>query len=82
MVMEKFAMGVIIGGICGALLTANNYKMRALVRKAQEEVQIKLNMLMDEKLEAVEEGAEKLKEKLQNETEQKPGDEKKSKRKN
>lgn len=79
--MEKFAMGVIIGGICGALLTANNYKMRALVRKAQEEVQIKLNMLMDEKLEAVEEGAEKLKEKLQNETEQKPGDEKKSKRK-
>ena len=80
--MEKFAMGVIIGGICGALLTANNYKMRALVRKAQEEVQIKLNMLMDEKLEAVEEGAEKLKEKLQNETEQKPGDEKKSKRKN
>ena len=59
--MEKFIFGVALGGLAGALLTANNYKMRTLVRKGQEEVQAKLNMLMDEKIEMVEEGVEKMK---------------------
>ena len=48
--MEKFVAGLLLGGVCGALLTANNYKMRMLVRKGQEEVQSKLDELMDEKL--------------------------------
>ena len=65
--MEKFALGLIIGGIGGAVLTANNYKMRTLVRKTQEEMQAKLNMMLDERIrdmesdaaELVVEGAEK-----------------------
>ncbi len=47
--MEKFALGVMVGGICGALLTANNYKMRKLVRKAQEEVQAKFDQMLEDK---------------------------------
>ena len=53
--MEKFVAGLLLGGVCGALLTANNYKMRMLVRKGQEEVQSKLDELMDEKLRMFEE---------------------------
>lgn len=53
--MEKFLAGLLLGGVCGALLTANNYKMRTLVRKGQEEVQAKLDELMDEKIRAFEE---------------------------
>ncbi len=48
--MEKFAIGVLIGVVGGALLTANNYKMRKLVLKGQEEVQEKLDKLMSKKL--------------------------------
>lgn len=59
--MEKFAIGLIIGGIGGALLVANNYKMRTLVKKGQEEVQAKFDQLMDEKIEAMEKGAEDIK---------------------
>ncbi len=57
--MEKFAIGLIIGGIGGALLTANNYKMRTLVRKSQEEVQTKLDELMDDKIREMEKKSEK-----------------------
>lgn len=57
--MEKFAIGLLLGGVCGALLTANNYKMRTLVRKGQEEVQNKLDELIDEKLCAFEKKDEK-----------------------
>ncbi|MBQ8685035.1 MAG: hypothetical protein IJ514_02545 [Clostridia bacterium] len=53
--MEKFAIGLVIGGIGGALLVANNYKMRTLVKKGQEEIQNKLDELMDEKILAMEE---------------------------
>ncbi len=59
--MEKFAIGVIIGGLAGALLTANNYKMRTLVRKGQEEVQAKLDKIMDEKIEIMGKEAEEIK---------------------
>ncbi len=61
-VMEKFAIGIIIGGLAGALLTANNYKMRTLVKKGQAEVQAKLDKLMDEKIEKMEEGVAEIKE--------------------
>ena len=63
--MEKFTIGLIVGGIGGALLTANNYKMRTLIKKGQEEVQIKLDKLMDEKIQEMEEGVETLKEKAE-----------------
>ena len=52
--MEKFAIGMLIGVIGGALLTANNYKMRTIVKKSQEELQSKLDKLMDEKIEELE----------------------------
>ena len=52
--MEKFTIGLIIGGIGGALLTANNYKMRTLVKKGQEEMQKKLDNLMEEKIQEME----------------------------
>ncbi len=57
--MEKFAIGLALGCLGGALLVTNNYKMRTLVRKSQEEVQNKLDELMDEKIQAMEENAEK-----------------------
>lgn len=60
--MEKFVVGLLLGGVCGALLTANNYKMRTLVKKGQEEVQAKLDELMDEKLRMFEEKEQEKKE--------------------
>ena len=63
--MEKFAIGVAVGALGGALLVANNYKMRTLVKKGQEEVLAKLDKIMDEKIEKVEEGVEKAKEKVE-----------------
>ena len=53
--MEKFIIGVALGGLAGALVTANNYKMRTLVKKSQAEIQEKLDSLMDEKLKEMEE---------------------------
>jgi hypothetical protein len=54
----------LLGGVVGALITTNNYKMRTLVKRGQEEVQAKLDELMDEKLRAFEEkDAEKKSEK-------------------
>jgi hypothetical protein len=44
---------LVIGGLSGALLVANNYKMRTLVKKGQEEVQMKLDKLMDEKIDTM-----------------------------
>ena len=58
--MEKFAIGMLFGGMIGAVLCANNYKMRTLVKKGQEEVQIKLDQIMDEKINAMEKATEKL----------------------
>ena len=49
--MEKFTIGLIVGGAIGALLVANNCKMRTLVKKSQEEVKARLDEMMDEKLE-------------------------------
>ena len=57
--MEKFTIGLVLGGIGGALLTANNYKMRTLVKKSQEEVQKKLDGFMDDKITAMESAVEK-----------------------
>ena len=58
--MEKFAIGVVVGMLGGALLVANNYKMRTLVKKGQAEIGAKLDKLMDDKIEDLEEKAEEM----------------------
>ncbi len=62
--MEKFAIGLVIGGIGGALIAANSYKMRTLLKKGQEEMQTKLDRLLDEKIKEMEK-AENRKEKTE-----------------
>ena len=52
--MEKmFCLGVTLGMIGGALIVANSYKARTLVKKSQTEVMDKVNQMMDEKLAAM-----------------------------
>ena len=49
--MEKmFCLGLMFGAIGGALLVANSYKARSLVKKSQYEVMEKVNEMMDERL--------------------------------
>ena len=48
--MEKFAIGLMLGAIGGALVAANSCKMRMLVRKGQEEIKQRLDEMMNEKL--------------------------------
>ena len=50
--MEKFTIGLVVGGMIGALCVANNYKMR------QQEVQEKIDEMLDEKLRCFEEDDE------------------------
>lgn len=53
--MEKmFCLGVTLGMVGGALLVANNYKARSLVKKSQQEVIDKVNDMLDERLRAME----------------------------
>lgn len=68
--MEKFAIGAVIGSVLGALLVTNNYKMRSLVKKGQEEVQAKLDTMMDEKLQKIEKKGKELKEKAEEKVEE------------
>ena len=69
--MVKFAIGVLLGMVGGAVLTANNYKMRTLVKKSQQEVQAKLDKLMDDKIQDLEEGAKDLADNVKEEVERK-----------
>lgn len=48
--MEKFAIGMLIGAMGGALVVTNSYRMRSLLKKGQDEVLTKMNDAMDEKL--------------------------------
>ena len=59
--MEKFTLGLVLGCVGGALITANSYKMRMLVRKTQEDVQARLDQIMDEKIQAMESMTEEIK---------------------
>jgi hypothetical protein len=52
--MEKmFCLGLALGMVGGALIVANNYKARSLVKKSQQELTDKLETMMDEKLQAM-----------------------------
>ena len=68
--MEKFAIGLMIGGLGGALLVANNYKMRTLIKKGQAEVQAKLDKLMDEKIEEMDDAIDEVKAKAKEKTDE------------
>ncbi len=57
--MEKLAIGMLIGAVGGALAVANSHKMRSLVKKGQEEVLSKVNTMMDEKLDAIQDAKQK-----------------------
>ncbi len=49
--MEKFIFGLAVGMAGGALLVANNCKLRNLVKKNQEDIMKKCEMYIDKKLE-------------------------------
>lgn len=49
--MEKFIFGVAVGMAGGALLVANNCKLRNLVKKNQEDLMQKCECYIDRKLE-------------------------------
>lgn len=69
--MEKFAIGLALGCLGGALLTANNYKMRMLVRKGQEEAQAKIDKMIDDKLRKMDASDEDLEETADNASDKK-----------
>ena len=48
--MEKFILGLAIGMAGGALLVANNCKLRNLVKKNQEDLMAKAEQYIDQKL--------------------------------
>ena len=57
--MEKmFCLGLMFGAIGGALLVANSYKARLLVKKSQDEFMKKVDDMMDERLKAMQQKQE------------------------
>ena len=49
--MEKvFCLGLVVGAAVGALVVANNYKARSLVKKSQAEFLQKVDEMMEERL--------------------------------
>ena len=49
--MEKmFSLGLVRGAVGGALIVANSYKARSLVKKSQAELLEKVDEMMDERL--------------------------------
>lgn len=53
--MEKmFCLGLLFGAMGGALVVANSYKARSLVKKSQAELMEKVDEMMDERLKQME----------------------------
>ena len=52
--MEKFILGAVLGMAGGALLVANNCKLRNLVKKNQDDLLQKAEQYIDNKLEKME----------------------------
>ena len=58
--MEKmFCLGLLLGAMGGALVVANSYKARSLVKKSQAELMEKMDEMMDERLKQMESTQEK-----------------------
>ena len=58
--MEKFILGAIVGMAGGALLVANNCKLRNLVKKNQDDLMKKAKQYIDEKLDQLEKKTEEV----------------------
>ncbi len=58
--MEKFILGVALGMAGGALMVANNCKLRNLVKKNQDDLMKKAEKLIDTKLEKLEQMTESM----------------------
>lgn len=55
--MEKmFCLGLMFGALGGALVVANSYKVRSLVKKSQSEFIEKVNEAVDQRLNAMQSG--------------------------
>lgn len=52
--MEKFIIGLAVGMAAGAVIVANNCKLRNLVKKNQEDLMEKAENYIDTKLEQLE----------------------------
>ena len=53
--MEKmFCLGLVLGAVGGALIVANSYKARSLVKKSQEDLLDKIDDAVDKRLECFE----------------------------
>ena len=62
--MEKlFCLGIALGMVGGALLVANSYKVRCLVKKSQSEMMQKFDEIVDEKLKGEQKSQEETPEK-------------------
>mgnify|MGYP003094034736 FL=1 len=58
--MEKmFCLGLVLGAVGGALIVANSYKARSLVKKSQAELLEKVDEMMDERLKDMSDKTEK-----------------------
>ncbi len=58
--MEKFILGAIVGMAGGALIVANNCKLRNLVKKNQEDLMKKAEQYIDGKLDQLEKKTEEV----------------------
>ena len=58
--MEKFILGVAIGMAGGALMVANNCKLRNLVKKNQDDLMKKAEQYIDNKLDQFEKKTEEV----------------------
>ena len=63
--MEKFVIGLALGMAGGALIVANNCKLRNLVKKNQEDLMQKAEKYIDKKLEKFDCKCEQSEEKAQ-----------------
>lgn len=59
--MEKFICGLALGMVGGALIVANNCKIRTLVKKNQDDLMQKAEKYIDSKLKEMENAPEQCK---------------------
>ena len=58
--MEKmFCLGLVLGAVGGALIVANSYKARSLMKKSQAELLERVDEMMDERLKDMSEKTDK-----------------------